>query len=536
MSGKGITCCAVIGIFAFFGSQLFATVINESVGDGALTYSVSTSSGTCYGKTTYPPEQLTWTRTSYDGFSYADTATGLDYSLPGEAYYVQLSGTPTPETNCPLSGPSQPDLTMGGFGFSIRFTVCSYQTCGASRTNIPSGYVDPNYVLASIVYAPPGPNSNVTYGATAYTGNSSTITSSMAQSTSASVTVGWGGNIFAWLNGLVGFKVNKSVTTTDQASLTYGSSSTITTGVTLTGTQTFPGTPVPWTGWWTTVNPSPGPGAGPYYNMHDYDQAYLWLNAVLPMETPSSSSVTWFGYGYDYCDQGPFIDVYPIQIGFLDPNSGWGPPAGGNATALDRGWTTSSNVSGCDDPEVFPSGDGPALNSTDYAAIIDQDPVFSQSYQLNLSGITSGDGRYTATGGLIENGVLTTATDIPFPQEGGGAGPYIADFGATYTDSTAIGKTATSTNTQGYGIVNSLSVAIFGTNLTSSLSNSSKLTFTYSTQNVFTNTTSRYVTVHIQGPPCNWTGSACNPTYDGPPEFDIYQDNIFGSFMFWPVN
>lgn len=82
MSGKGITCCAVIGIFAFFGSQLFATVINESVGDGTLTYSVSTSSGTCYGKTTYPPEQLTWTRTSYDGFSYADTATGLDYSPP----------------------------------------------------------------------------------------------------------------------------------------------------------------------------------------------------------------------------------------------------------------------------------------------------------------------------------------------------------------------------------------------------------------------------------------------------------------------
>jgi hypothetical protein len=536
MSGSWITRCAASVIVTLFASHLFATTINETVGAGTLSYTASVSSGTCYGKTTYPPQQLTWTRTDYYGFSYADNASGIDYSLGGSASYVQLSGTPTSSTNCPLSGASPAQLTMGAFGFNIGFTVCAYQTCGASRTNVPSGYVDPDYVLASIVYAPPGPSSCVTYGATAYTGSSATIKSSMAQSVSVGTTVGWGGSIFSWLNGLVAFKVNDSVTTTQQASSTYGSSNTITTGVTINGSQTFPGTPIPWTGWWTTVNPTPGPGAGPYYNMHDYDQAYLWLNPVLPFEAASSSNVTWFGYGYDYCDEGPYIDVFAIQIGYLDPTSGWGPPVGGNATPLERGWATNSQQPGCDDPQVFPSGDGPALTSTDYAAILDQDPVFNQSYQLNLSGITSGDGRYTSTAGLIENNVLTTATDFPFPQEGGGASPYKADFSATYTNSTAIGKTTSTTNTQGYGIVSSLSGSIFGTSFQSSLSNSTKLTFTYSTQNVFTTTTSRYAQIHIQGPPCNWTGSACSPVYDGPAEFDVYQDNIFGSFMFWPVS
>lgn len=40
--------------------------------------------------------------------------------------------------------------------------------------------------------------------------------------------------------------------------------------------------------------------------------------------------------------------------------------------------------------------------------------------------------------------------------------------------------------------------------------------------------------LQITGPGC--TGSPCNPAYSGPGEFDVYQDNIYGTFMFWPVN
>jgi len=41
----------------------------------------------------------------------------------------------------------------------------------------------------------------------------------------------------------------------------------------------------------------------------------------------------------------------------------------------------------------------------------------------------------------------------------------------------------------------------------------------------------------ITGPPCAGVNFPCNPTYNGiPSEFDVYQDNIYGTFMFNGVN
>lgn len=82
----------------------------------------------------------------------------------------------------------------------------------------------------------------------------------------------------------------------------------------------------------------------------------------------------------------------------------------------------------------------------------------------------------------------------------------------------------------------SLSGSLFIITLDDEMTNSSTVTFTDQNQNDLTNTTSKYGTIHIVGPPCNWTGSVCSPSYAGPPEFDVYQDNIYGTFMFWPVD
>jgi hypothetical protein len=41
-------------------------------------------------------------------------------------------------------------------------------------------------------------------------------------------------------------------------------------------------------------------------------------------------------------------------------------------------------------------------------------------------------------------------------------------------------------------------------------------------------------TGQITGPPCVGTTAPCNPQYTEPHEFAVYQDNLYGTFMFWP--
>jgi len=53
-------------------------------------------------------------------------------------------------------------------------------------------------------------------------------------------------------------------------------------------------------------------------------------------------------------------------------------------------------------------------------------------------------------------------------------------------------------------------------------------------ENTITHTNTQMDSATIQGPPC--TGSPCNPLYSGPAQFVIYQDNLFGTFLFDGVN
>lgn len=490
--------------------------ITESFGTGTIRFTYETSGGQCpISQGTYPPDMQPYTEYEFSSFVYTD-GNGVtdDLGNIGGAYF-QSPGGPS----CPPNGPTATE-TQQGYGFDISFTPCDGPPCSPSYSSVPSGYVDPKYIITAIVYAPPGADSYVKYGGSASVGNSTAISSSLSESVSSTTTLSWGGAIFAWLEGSPSYKD----TVTSAASSTNGNSSSVTTTMNLSETSysQFAGIgQVPWSGWWSSG-----------FNPHGFDQAVLWLNPVLVVEAPSGTPVTWNGYGYDYCDQGPYMDIFPVQLGTLDGDLPMSPT---ESSYLGRGWASGSSEEGCA-AQVMSSGSA-ALDSTDYANIVAADPVYNQSYELNLDGgNTSADGRYTAAGGIIQNGQVTTTTDFPFEQEEGGAGPDVSDYDVAYTKSMDIKKTTSLATSESYGVTQALSGSLFFINFSSSLADSSKLTLTYETQNVFTTSTSKFAEVHIVGPPCSWTGSACNPSYAGPGEFDMFQDNLFGTFMFWPVD
>lgn len=84
---------------------------------------------------------------------------------------------------------------------------------------------------------------------------------------------------------------------------------------------------------------------------------------------------------------------------------------------------------------------------------------------------------------------------------------------------------------------------IFKGTLTEELKASYMLTWTTDYQKSITNTTMSTSALSVQGPPCgNATAGQgpCVPVYDAegnqPTQFEVYQDNLYGTFMFAPVN
>lgn len=78
---------------------------------------------------------------------------------------------------------------------------------------------------------------------------------------------------------------------------------------------------------------------------------------------------------------------------------------------------------------------------------------------------------------------------------------------------------------------------LFSAQLSSQTQNSNTLTWTTSTNTSLTNVSGNSAMVTITGPTCTPANGSntCNPVYTGPVEFQVYQDNQYGTFMFSPV-
>jgi hypothetical protein len=148
-----------------------------------------------------------------------------------------------------------------------------------------------------------------------------------------------------------------------------------------------------------------------------------------------------------------------------------------------------------------------------------------------VSPATTTDGRFTISGGASG-----TAQSFDYKQALPGQSSITQAFQNTYSTNTTLGESTTTTTSETFGIDVSFTTTIFIDNLSEDLKYSQTLTWTDMSSTSDSTTTSQIDQLSITGPPCATSSAPCVPAYTGPPEFDIYQDNIYGTFMFNPVN
>jgi hypothetical protein len=138
-------------LFLVFGNCFASaqTVHTISAGNGTLSYTVTTTYPVCTPNVG-PPK--TYTKNVFSGFSY--TLSGVTTPLSGDDItYQDPNGAPCPPT-------SNPPVTFTLPGEEILFTP---SLLGGGGTANVSGLLYPKYYITSILYAPPGNKSTVSY-------------------------------------------------------------------------------------------------------------------------------------------------------------------------------------------------------------------------------------------------------------------------------------------------------------------------------------------------------------------------------------
>jgi hypothetical protein len=380
-----------------------------------------------------------------------------------------------------------------------------------------TGYVNPKYLIMGVTYAPPGGNSLsfVSYQNSNLVGNTSTISSSFQNGVSQTTTIS--ASAGPNLSDTFGFKGGASITQTNAWTQKTTNSNSLTINKTNATTFKTPGVP-------NVYSPVD----------HDYDIIWLWLNPVALFTVPEASAsgggyISWNGYGFDASDPLQDLDVWPVYVGYL--NGDFGPLDPQDVGALSRSWVTT---------QTFAPGQSPAITMADYANILGADPFAynpfdsNSGYVLNVSSgtnpPTSVDGRFTAPGAGN-----ATPQSVPYQQA-----PLGSTVGLQETYQLTNQTTNTSTQALDYTYAVTLGVEVSLTEgfVWASLTDDLKQTWTMTWENVSTTSTmatnTQTDTAQITGPPCPATTPPCNPQYTEPHEFAIYQDNLYGTFMFWP--
>lgn len=375
-----------------------------------------------------------------------------------------------------------------------------------------SGFINPKYVVVGVTYAPPGASSSVSYANTTMVGTTTNVSTSFTNDTGFSVSVTKGIGVPA--GGIKDGGVN--LTVSQSQNYTQGSSTSVTNTVSKSTTIAYstPGTPT-----FSPVN-------------SDYDYIWLWLNPELVMTyvpvngaTPASLVLT--GYAFDPNDpvsgqpqQGvPYVggpDILQVQVGCL--NGHFSCPS---TLVLTNGVVTSGSLarSWANGLYVWPTGDGPALNSQDIANILTFDPLVPSNNYTLLGGFpsTTSDGRFTKE---------------PFPPNpiqypvGGATETY--SMAQMNSQSVAQGTKNETKQTFGVSIeFNTSFIGLFSSSTT--IKETQTLTWDYSRLDTLNTSQTLTNQLSVKGPPDP------PPTYTGPTQFILYQDNIFGTFAFVPV-
>jgi hypothetical protein len=377
-----------------------------------------------------------------------------------------------------------------------------------------SGWINPKYVIVGVTYAPPGgAASTASYANSVTQGNTTTISDSFSNDVGLSVSVKESLDVKGFI-----LLPSGSISVTASSSTDYTQGSMSSNAVTLTKQATLslatPGVP-------DTLNPV----------NHDYDVIWLWLNplALFTVDPSQPNALVWNGYGFDPNDL-PQQDIYPVEVGMLNGDIPMDPSV---ARVLSRSWATN---------QIWPAGEGPALTQQDYLNIVQADPFANCSFNNATESFTS---CYFPENNTAGNNFgpppPTNSADGRFTVVGSQPIPYsVNGQRVQYLQST----TNTTQNTQqtshsikqawslDVNFTSKTSLLFFDATLETDTKYSQSLTWTHSYQQALTNTTMNTSTITIVPPACT---PSC-PQYTGPGEFLIYQDNLYGTFMLYPVN
>lgn len=394
------------------------------------------------------------------------------------------------------------DLSYSGFGGSGDETV-TYKIF-VSGNGGTTGYINPKYVIVGVTYAPPGSSSNVTYSNSTLVGNTTTTTDTFQSDLNYTVSVS--GDISAWsVIGGAGVKL----TDTESTDYIQGSNSSHTTTISKQ----------------TTVADKTN-GTGDAFNPvnHDYDTIWLWLNPLqlYSLDPNNPSNLQWNGYGYDKNDPsgsgGP--DIYPVEVGWLNGDFGTNSSI---QTVLARGWVTQY------ESVTWPTGEGPGLTSADIAQILQAD-LFTSGYTLpSPLPTTSADQRFTQ--------MPFPPNPIAYQQAGpGNGGGLTTTYNTVNVNTSSVAAGASQGFKQAFGVDANFSGSGWLSGFTLDVKTSQTLSWMHTWEDTLTTTQTQTNALSVTGPGCPQNPPPCVPSYSGPGQFVVYQDNLFGTFMFYPSN
>ncbi len=341
-----------------------------------------------------------------------------------------------------------------------------------------SGSIDPKFIVLAVTYAPPGAKSTVSYGTSTLLGTSSSLQDSFTNVTSVSDSVGTGVGV-----SLFGIGGSTSITGTASSQYTQESDTTTTISINKTVSNGL------------TVY---GPASSGLGLDHDYDVIWVWLNPKVNLTAGSSSGVLlWNGYSFDNRDPYDEMDVIGLYVYCLKNPTSSNQNCTANQSRLARTWDTS--------------GLG-GLTAVDYNSILARDP-FVQNPYYNPNSDSSG--RYD-----LQN--TPTINYVPAPA---GGQPYNQTFGTNYQATTSLGQTASDSYQVGFSIDIKTSAGLI-LDLQNDLKSSNTTTWENKWSTTQTQTTGQTAMLSITGP-------LSTDGYTGPTGFQVWKDNVYGTFMFY---
>jgi hypothetical protein len=335
----------------------------------------------------------------------------------------------------------------------------------------PLGYLDLKFQVVGIDYAPPGASSFVEYTNTIVRGTAASNSKSFTNTTTVTDTGDIGVDIFSVVAGGLTDTATYSISQTD------GDNSSFTVDNTATNTDKID-----------------GPANSALGVDHAYDVIWVWLNPVTD-EYVGGNAVSFAGYSYNGEDDADGPEIVPLYVSWLQNPATI--PAD-VAARLARSWDTS--------------GLG-GLTATDYAAILATDPFASSSYDP-----------YDDTSGRFQ---ALSGTTVPYVPAAAGAQPVTVTGTFATQTTTTTGQTAQTSYSVGVTLLFSSSID-FIADLGQKLSVADTLTTTDSWSSTNNSTVGNTAEYSITGP-------ASTAGYTGPVSFQVFRDNVYGSFMFYPV-